>query len=394
MSPSKRIAFLAAVILIAAGSGAWIGHICTLSGSSQSTEPGISRQGKEQTLVDRIGGLEADRQRLEAALSQARSRIEQLEDRIAVGGTASDASSARGGKTVAAEEGEGAPDPGPIDWKNLYNLFSKNALLIARVCEIEKEKKDPRKILSPQEIAAFRETQAEWVKVASQAHVLSKYPVIDSKILPEVMKASLGAILGLSEDQMATIVAESMGDPLSRDELESATPLEAFAERLDLVDRMGSILPEVLDDTQLQNWQRVQERMLSLFRGEPKVTRVGFDCKRENLLELVTRAWRESYDLPEAKQNVLDGIAEDYVQRAREVFQRHGDPRGHLQNLERPLRENLETDLLALQLEVEHGILQQLTPEQAAKLVGKTPWLVQFELSTAVSLRTGESVGF
>lgn len=395
MSARRLVAALVAVILIAAGTGVWIGYFCIPTGSSESTRDAMTWQAREQALVDRIGGLEADRQRLEAALSRAMSRIEELGDRLAMGDGASEASSPPGDETaVETDEVDPTPSPGGVNWKNLSSLFNKHADLIARVCDLEKENKDISKILSPEELAALRETQAEWVKAASQAHVLSKYPVLDSDMLPDFVKASLGALLGLSEDQMEAIVAESMGVPLSREALESATPLEAYAERLDLIDRMERVLPEVLDDAQLETWQRVDERVMSLFRGEPKVTRVGFDCDKQNVLDMVTRAWREHYGFPETMHSELDAIATDYIERARGVFQRYGDPRGHLTNLERPVRESLEIDLMALQLEVERGLLEQLTPEQVKGLVGQTPWLVQFELSTAVTLRTGDSVGF
>lgn len=395
MSLKKSIAVSVLAVLVSTGSGIWIGHSCIPSGPVQPRDENDTWQKREQALLGRLDALKKERQRLEVALASATARMDELEVRLTKGDTGKEASSAPAAQTAEErEQGDPVAGFGKVDWNRLYSLFNKNVEIVARVCELEKEKKKVGDNLSPEHLAALQELQAEWVKAASQARVVSKYPVLDSDVLPEILKASLGGLLNLSEDQLDTLVKESMDIPLSREELESATPLEAHAERLKLVSRLETVLPEVLDDGQLGTWQRLEQTMMGLFRGEPNYTCLGLDSEKKSVLNWITRAWQEHYGFQEGMQGVLDGIAGDYLGRVREVLQRHGEPRGHLANLERPVRENLEMDLLALQLEIESGLLEHLTPEQLSKLPGRTPWLIQFETSTAVGIRNGGRVGF
>ncbi len=395
MSLKKTIVAFVLLALISTGSGAWIGHSCIPPGQVPPRDEKATSHEREQILVSRLDGLERERRRLEAALAKAISRSEVLEKRLAGEGIVNGVSSAQAVPTAGEEKKEnGAAGSGTIDWENLHNLFKKNVDIVIRTCELEKEKKNVGENLSPEELVALKELQAEWFKTASRARLESKYPVLDSKMLPEILKASLGGLLNLSEDQLETIITGSMETPLSLEALESATPLEAYTERLDLTGRLEAILPEVLDEGQLETWRSVEQRMMSLFRGESNYTCLGLESEKKYVLDWITRDWRKHYGFPEEMRGVLDGMAGDYMERARDVLRRHGDPQGHLRNLERPLRETIEVDLLALQLDVESRLLEHLTPEQLSKLNGKIPWLVQFELSTAVSRRAGERTGF
>ena len=56
------------------------------------------------------------------------------------------------------------------------------------VMEVEEE-------LTPEELAALHETQAEWAKSGSQARTVSDYPLLDADVLPELLNASLGGLL-------------------------------------------------------------------------------------------------------------------------------------------------------------------------------------------------------
>lgn len=364
---------------------------------------GIGRSGHAE-LRSRVGDQRAEledasltRERLRTENEKLATQLEGLEERgaklardlLETSAKLADAEKSRAQDPADSDAEEPALGPGGIDWSELGDVIRANRHIALAVCE-EIAKGGGSRSLSPELQAGRMEVIGAISAAAAKARLASPYPILDEEMLPEIMDVYLGALLDLSEQQVAEVQSIALELRRGHDLADDATPLEAYGVRRAMMEGLDARLGDVLDEDQASVLSKIGPIWDEMKMGTVRNAWIGVDAP--GLHETLSSEWQKHYRFDEDQREQSGSILSEYAAAARSLLNSYDLLGGRAPT--QAERERLMADLADLQLRYERSILAMLTAEQRGQLQNQHPLLIQFRPGGDVRLDTADAPGF
>ncbi|MFN0057674.1 MAG: RNA polymerase sigma factor [Planctomycetota bacterium] len=260
--------------------------------------------------------------------------------------------------------------PQQVDWRRVAELMTANLDVIERsINESDDE-------LTAADRARMSELQAEFMKLERYALTVTDLPFFDPELLQPFLLAITAQPLGLDAKQttqLHELIAGLSAEHLENFDAANSVPAERFATRDAVLNAFQQGLEQISGESQLAALKTVSSFANSLLRGSRDELRFGAEVdKPEPLIDATMKEWSRSFKFDGEQDHTLRSHAENFARAALGLLKKYRDKAG---GVDLPAADQLALDqeLLALQIEEERRLANQLSPAHRERLRTAVP---------------------
>ncbi|MBI1849853.1 MAG: sigma-70 family RNA polymerase sigma factor [Planctomycetes bacterium] len=388
---TKQILAGAAMLAIASlGTGLWIGKSSLhadgpRTGSASSGPDVVTSRAEFEQMKTELARAVARAEKAEADHTRAlpdRAATEPAASRHAPTDVTRPPAASPNGVAATKKAGSG------IDWSKFGELFAANLDVIKLALTHEDQ-------LTAEQRATLYAAASELAKVAHQANQLSKAPLFDRAIFPELAASLFGKSLDLSPAQLDELLRESrilLDGELQHFDPSTALPAEQWAARRRLRLALDDVVRNLVDENQRARLDDVFAVEAHVLNANETIVELGIAAN--GLQDELVNDWNHVYSFTPGQMDFVNGLANTYVQEARALLGRYGQIGDNVAPLSSSDAAQLDQLLMLLQSRMEREMDPILTPQQKEAFRSRPPVVIFFRSGIAFHDHQSSGAGF